>query len=57
MQVDMDSQSVMELMQVSHYFDSLKDIGANNRSSAVFKPHQVRQGFLQASSAQSMTRE
>mmetsp|Transcript_35752 Transcript_35752/g.63783 ORF Transcript_35752/g.63783 Transcript_35752/m.63783 type:complete len:289 (-) Transcript_35752:400-1266(-) len=64
---DVDSQSVMDLMLVTQYFDTLKDIGANNRSSTVFIPHQpgavgdvaaqVRQGFLQASSAQSMSRE
>jgi len=63
---DVDSQAVMDLMLVTQYFDTLKDIGANNKSSTVFMPHQpgtvgdvaaqVRGGFMQASAAQQMTR-
>eukprot|EP00011_Vannellida_sp_DIVA3-517-6-12_P003664 CAMPEP_0114627932 /NCGR_PEP_ID=MMETSP0168-20121206/12555_1 /TAXON_ID=95228 ORGANISM="Vannella sp., Strain DIVA3 517/6/12" /NCGR_SAMPLE_ID=MMETSP0168 /ASSEMBLY_ACC=CAM_ASM_000044 /LENGTH=267 /DNA_ID=CAMNT_0001839289 /DNA_START=59 /DNA_END=858 /DNA_ORIENTATION=- len=53
------AQDVMDLVLVTQYFDTLKDIGASSRSSTVFVPHspgavasvasEVRQGFLEAS--------
>uniref|UniRef100_A0A061SAR5 Hypersensitive-induced response protein n=1 Tax=Tetraselmis sp. GSL018 TaxID=582737 RepID=A0A061SAR5_9CHLO len=64
---DVDSQSVMDLMLVTQYFDTIKDIGGQARSTTVFLPHQpgavgdiasqVRNGFMQAARSQEMTRE
>jgi len=62
-----DSQSVMDLMLVTQYFDTIKEIGATSKATTVFMPHQpggvsdvasqVRNGFLQAASGQSMSRD
>lgn len=62
-----NSASVMDLMLVTQYFDTLKDIGASSKTNTVFMPHQpggvadvasqVRNGFMQAEAGQSMKRE
>lgn len=62
-----NSASVMDLMLVTQYFDTLKDIGASSKTNTVFMPHQpggvadvasqVRNGFMQAAAGQSMKRE
>jgi hypothetical protein len=36
---DLTTPAVLELMLLSQYMDTLKDLGANNRSSTVFLPH------------------
>lgn len=60
------NREVMEMMMITQYFDTLKDVGTTGRSSALFLPHQpsavadvteqVRNGFFQASSAGRMQR-
>jgi len=62
-----DSAAVMDLMLVTQYFDTLKDIGASSKATTVFMPHQpggvadvasqVRNGFLQGMAGQEMKRE
>lgn len=52
------SKDVMDMVLVTQYFDTMKEIGASSKSSAVFIPHgpgavkdiasQIRQGLLQA---------
>ncbi|KAH6831110.1 SPFH/Band 7/PHB domain-containing membrane-associated protein family [Perilla frutescens var. hirtella] len=52
------AKDVMDMVLVTQYFDTMKDIGAASKSSAVFIPHgpgavrdvasQIRQGLLQA---------
>lgn len=47
----------MDLVLVTQYFDTLKDLGTNSKSSTIFVPHspgsvasvadQVRDGFMQ----------
>ncbi|KAF8037289.1 hypothetical protein BT93_B0252 [Corymbia citriodora subsp. variegata] len=54
------AKDVMDMVLVTQYFDTMKDIGAASKSSAVFIPHgpgavrdvasQIREGLLQASS-------
>jgi len=54
---DITNREVMEMMMMTQYFDTMKDVGASNRSSSVFIPHtpaavsdiaeQIRNGFLQ----------
>ncbi|KAF9604240.1 hypothetical protein IFM89_004946 [Coptis chinensis] len=56
------AKDVMDMVLVTQYFDTLKEIGASSKSSAVFIPHgpgavrevatQIRDGLLQASSTQ-----
>lgn len=51
---------------VTQYFDMLRDLGAHGRANTLFIPHQpgavgnitdqIRNGFLQATTAQEMTR-
>ncbi|KAI3892040.1 hypothetical protein MKX03_030874 [Papaver bracteatum] len=51
----------MDMVLVTQYFDTMKEIGAHSKSSAVFIPHgpgdvrdvvtQIRDGLLQGSSA------
>lgn len=63
---DIGSREVMEMMLITQYFDTLKDIGANNKSSTVFVPHQpgatgdvgkqIRGGFMQSAAAQRMSK-
>ncbi|XP_071709886.1 hypersensitive-induced response protein 1-like [Rutidosis leptorrhynchoides] len=52
------AKEVMDMVLVTQYFDTMKDIGASSKSSAVFIPHgpgavkdiasQIREGLLQA---------
>ncbi|CAI9761222.1 unnamed protein product [Fraxinus pennsylvanica] len=54
------AKDVMDMVLVTQYFDTMKDIGASSKSSAVFIPHgpgavkdvaaQIREGLLQAES-------
>lgn len=63
---DIGSREVMEMMLVTQYFDTLRDLGAHGKGSTVFVPHQpgsvsdiggqIRTGFLQAAKAQEMSR-
>lgn len=53
------AKDVMDMVLVTQYFDTMKEIGASSKSSAVFIPHgpgavrdvaqQIRDGLLQAS--------
>ncbi|XP_057832334.2 hypersensitive-induced reaction 1 protein isoform X2 [Cryptomeria japonica] len=55
------AKDVMDMVLVTQYFDTMKEIGANSKSSAVFIPHgpgavhdvaqQIRDGLLQGSHA------
>ncbi|KAI4329610.1 hypothetical protein MLD38_027978 [Melastoma candidum] len=55
------AKDVMDMVLVTQYFDTMKEIGASSKSSAVFIPHgpgairdvagQIREGLLQASAA------
>ncbi|CAA0832886.1 Hypersensitive-induced response protein 1 [Striga hermonthica] len=54
------AKDVMDMVLVTQYFDTMKEIGASSKSSAVFIPHgpgavkdiasQIREGLLQAES-------
>ncbi|BAB89922.1 putative hypersensitive-induced response protein [Oryza sativa Japonica Group] len=56
-----NEKDVMDMVLVTQYFDTIRDIGATSRSSTVFIPHgpsavrdmaaQVRDGLLQATAA------
>ncbi|KAB1211657.1 Hypersensitive-induced response protein 1 [Morella rubra] len=56
------AKDVLDMVLITQYFDTMKDIGAHSKSSAVFIPHgpgavrdiatQIRDGLLQASSNQ-----
>lgn len=56
------ARDVMDMVLVTQYFDTMKEIGATSKSSAVFIPHgpgavkdvasQIREGLLQAESIQ-----
>uniref|UniRef100_A0A5B6YPA1 Putative hypersensitive-induced response protein 2 n=1 Tax=Davidia involucrata TaxID=16924 RepID=A0A5B6YPA1_DAVIN len=56
------AKDVMDMVLVTQYFDTMKEIGASSKSSAVFVPHgpgavrdvavQIREGLLQAGSVQ-----
>ncbi|KAL3716496.1 hypothetical protein ACJRO7_008142 [Eucalyptus globulus] len=56
------AKDVMDMVLVTQYFDTMKEIGASSKSSAVFIPHgpgairdvttQIRDGLLQASTHQ-----
>lgn len=58
---DISSREVMEMMLVTQYFDTLRDLGVHSKASTVFVPHnpgsiseigsQVREGFMQAAAA------
>ncbi|GMH42064.1 hypothetical protein BSKO_09983 [Bryopsis sp. KO-2023] len=60
------NKEVMEMMMVTQYFDTIKDIGTTGSTNAVFLPQsaggmgdfsgQVRDGFLQAAANQQMSR-
>ncbi|MEW5305350.1 MAG: hypothetical protein WDW38_005610 [Sanguina aurantia] len=62
---NVSSKEVLELLLITQYFDTLKEIGANNKSSTVFMSHnpgalsdittQLRSGFMEASAAARMT--
>ncbi|KAF5818253.1 putative Band 7 domain-containing protein [Helianthus annuus] len=55
------AKDVMDMVLVTQYFDTMKEIGASSKSSAIFLPHgpgavrdvasQIRDGLLQGSSA------
>lgn len=57
------AKDVMDLVLVTQYFDTMKEIGANSKSSAVFIPHgpgavkdiasQIREGLLQTNDVQT----
>lgn len=63
---NISNKEVMELMMVTQYFDTMKDVGTAPNTKAVFLPHtagaigdmtsQVRDGFLQGNLHQSMQR-
>ncbi|KAF9663644.1 hypothetical protein SADUNF_Sadunf17G0072900 [Salix dunnii] len=56
------AKDVMDMVLVTQYFDTMKEIGASSKSSSVFIPHgpgavrdiasQIRDGLLQGNSAQ-----
>ncbi|KAH7447244.1 hypothetical protein KP509_01G098700 [Ceratopteris richardii] len=56
-------KDVMDMVMLTQYFDTLKDIGAHSKSSTVFVPHgpgavgniaeQIRNGWLQAAAGSS----
>lgn len=55
------AKNVMDIVLATHYFDTMKDIGASSKSTSVFIPHgpgavkdvasQIREGLLQALNA------
>ncbi|XP_076897757.1 hypersensitive-induced response protein 1-like [Bidens hawaiensis] len=55
------AKEVMDMVLLTQYFDTMKDIGASSKSNAVFLPHgpgavkdiasQIREGLLQAENA------
>ncbi|KAL3633534.1 Hypersensitive-induced response protein-like protein 2 [Castilleja foliolosa] len=55
------AKDVMDMVLVTQYFDTMKEIGASSKSSAIFVPHgpgavkdvasQIREGLLQAETA------
>lgn len=57
------AKEVMDMVLLTQYFDTMKDIGASSKSNAVFLPHgpgavkdiasQIRDGLLQAETSQS----
>lgn len=57
------AKDVLDMVLITQYFDTMKEIGASSKSSAVFIPHgpgtvhdvatQIRDGLLQASHQQS----
>lgn len=57
------AKEVMDMVLITQYFDTMKDIGASSKSSAVFIPHgpgavkdiasQIREGLLQAETIQA----
>ncbi|CAL5369946.1 unnamed protein product [Camellia sinensis] len=56
------AKDIMDMVLVTQYLDTMKEIGSNSKSSAVFVPHgpgavkdiasQIREGLLQADSVQ-----
>ncbi|TMW88456.1 hypothetical protein EJD97_018549 [Solanum chilense] len=56
------AKDVLDMVLITQYFDTMKEIGASSKSSAVFIPHgpgavsdiagQIRQGFLQGSAVE-----
>lgn len=55
------AKEVMDMVLLTQYFDTMKEIGASSKSNAVFLPHgpgavkdiasQIREGLLQAQSS------
>lgn len=55
------AKSVMDMVMMTQYFDTMKDIGATSRTNAVFIPHgpgnlasvaeQIRNGFMEVNAA------
>lgn len=64
--IAIEPKDVLEIMLMTQYFDTLRDIGAHGKSSTVFLPHtpggvadissQIRNAFLQSAAAQEMHR-
>jgi len=64
---DITSKDVLELMLITQYFDMLRDVGGQNKSSTLFLPHspgglgeisaQIRGAFLESSAAARMATE
>ncbi|KAF7819674.1 hypersensitive-induced response protein-like protein 2 [Senna tora] len=58
------AKDVMDMVLVTQYFDTMKEIGASSKSSSVFIPHgpgavrdiatQIRDGLLQGNAAQNL---
>lgn len=58
-------KDVLDMVMLTQYFDTMRDIGAKNKASAIFIPHgpsavgdvvsQIRNGFMQAQSAADAT--
>jgi hypothetical protein len=58
---DISSREVMEMMLMTQYFDTLRELGTHGKASTVFVPHQpgtindigsqIRTGFLQVAAA------
>lgn len=56
------AKDVMDMVLVTQYFDTMKEIGASSKASAVFVPHgpgavkdiasQIREGLLQGNAVQ-----
>lgn len=56
------AKEVMDLIMVTQYFDTIKDLGNSSKNTTVFIPHgpghvrdigdQIRDGMMQATSAQ-----
>jgi len=54
------AKDVMDMVLITQYFDTMKEIGASSKASSVFIPHgpgavrdiatQIREGLLQGSS-------
>jgi hypothetical protein len=46
----LSSEKISELLLITQYFETLKDIGANSKSSSVFIPHSPGDGVRDISS-------
>merc|ERR1712014_412989 len=63
-QEKLGANKISELLLITQYFETLRDVAANNKSSTVFIPHsagsvadvasQIRNGVLQAGPAQQL---
>lgn len=63
---DVNSKDVLELLLMTQYFDMLRDVGANGKSSTLFLNHspgaignvgqELRNAFMQANAVQEMER-
>ena len=57
---------MLDMMMITQYFDTIRDVGANDKSHTVFVPHgvgaigdiaaQIRDGVMHANAVQSMKR-
>jgi len=64
---DVDNKTIMDMMVLTQYFDTLKDVGASDKSHTVFIPHsaqavgdiaaQIRNGVLEAASGKPPTEQ
>ncbi|GAB4820180.1 hypothetical protein N2152v2_007226 [Parachlorella kessleri] len=64
---DVNSRDVMELLLITQYFDTLRELGQGGKASTIFLPHspaavndvssQLRTSFLSAMAAQDMTQQ
>ena len=63
---EVDSKTVLDMMIITQYFDTLRDVGASDKSHTVFIPHavgsisdiatQIRDGVMQATAPPVMRR-